>query len=395
LLRDPMNFLRCYWLGLMFVLGASTVRAQEKMTPVLLAVKDAPVPFMGSDGKTHLVYELWMSNFSSGEAAVEKVEVVGDGAVIETLEKNAVGERLQLAGQRKSSSVIAGGATALLFVHVVLAEGTAAPAKLSHRVMIRASAAPPGQQEIQESGGEVEVSRAAVVRIGPPLSGVGYISADSCCDAVRHTRAALPMNGRVWLAQRYAVDWEELNGEGRIYSGPQDKLESYGIFGKPVLAVADAVVERAVDGETEQVPGKYPTNISPSKADGNHVILNLGGGRYALYAHLQTGSVKVRKGDKVRAGQVLGLVGDSGNSLAPHLHFQVMDGASSLASNGLPYEITEFEVTGETGGTEMFDEAEAKGTPLAVTVVSPARRVKDALPLDQLIISFAGDATGR
>jgi murein DD-endopeptidase MepM/ murein hydrolase activator NlpD len=172
-------------------------------------------------------------------------------------------------------------------------------------------------------------------------------------------------------------------------------LESYAIFGRPVLAVADAVVAATVDGAPEQVPGKYPTNIIPSQADGNCVILDLGGGRFAMYAHMQPGSLKVRKGDKVKVGQVLGLVGDSGNSLVPHLHFQVMDRASSLGSNGLPYEIREFEVTGETPGTAAFDEAEEKGTPLTMKAMEPAQKVNDALPLDQLIISFAPAATTR
>jgi murein DD-endopeptidase MepM/ murein hydrolase activator NlpD len=144
-----------------------------------------------------------------------------------------------------------------------------------------------------------------------------------------------------------------------------------------------------VDGRPEQTPGKYPTNISLDEADGNCVILDLGGGRFAMYAHMQPGSIKVRKGDRVKSGQVIGLVGDSGNSVVPHLHFQVMDAASSLGSNGLPYEIREFLVTGKTGGTKAFDEAEEKGTPLAITALSPVLQVKDAMPLDQLIVSFA------
>jgi murein DD-endopeptidase MepM/ murein hydrolase activator NlpD len=103
---------------------------------------------------------------------------------------------------------------------------------------------------------------------------------------------------------------------------------------------------------------------------------------------MQPGSVRVKAGDHVQLGQVIGLVGDSGNSIVPHLHFQVMQAPRSLSGNGLPYEITSFEVTGETPGTAAFDEAEEKGTPLAVTSFSPPRQVKSAMPLDQLIISF-------
>jgi len=162
------------------------------------------------------------------------------------------------------------------------------------------------------------------------------------------------------------------------------------IFGAPVLAVADGVVSATTDGLPEQTPGKYPARISLKDADGNSMILDLGDGCYALYAHMQPGSLRVHPGDKVRRGQVIGLVGNTGNSVAPHLHFQVMDRASSLASNGLPYGIDGFRVTGKTGGTAAFDEAEEKGSVVAVDAVSPAMVAMDGLPLDQLVISFAG-----
>jgi murein DD-endopeptidase MepM/ murein hydrolase activator NlpD len=87
-------------------------------------------------------------------------------------------------------------------------------------------------------------------------------------------------------------------------------------------------------------------------------------------------------------GEIIGLVGNSGNTIAPHLHFQVMDGPLSLVSNGLPYEIDTFRITGIAPGTKAFDRAEADGTPLDVTRVVPPRQVDKSLPLDQLIISF-------
>jgi hypothetical protein len=381
-----------FLLVLLALLTSSPVgraEASENMTPLLLAVQDAPVPFMGSDGHVHLVYELGMTNFSSAEIAVEKVEVISEGAMLQTLDTAAVAGRLQPAGQRDSAGTLAKGTHALLFLNVTLAPGAKVPTDLSHRVSLRVDAAPPGHQEFSETGGATTVDRRPVASIGSPLRGTHYISADSCCDATRHTRAALPVNGRVWVAQRYAVDWEQTDADGRIYAGPREKVESYAIFGQPVLAVADALVVSVIDGEPEQTPGNYPTNIPLDKADGNCVILDLGGHRYATYAHMQPGSIKVRNGEKVHLGQVIGLVGDTGNSIVPHLHFQVTDGPSSLSSNGLPYEIGEFQVTGKTAGTKAFDEAESNGTPLPVTAVVPPQTVKQAMPLDQLIISFS------
>jgi murein DD-endopeptidase MepM/ murein hydrolase activator NlpD len=369
-------------------LGFSSSFASERITPVMLAVQDAPIPFTGSDGRTHLVYELWLENFSSANISLEQVEILGDGVVLHTFDASSIATRLQPAGFRESGGHMAASTEAILFIHVILPAGQAVPHQLVHRVRVRAEAAPPGRQEITETGGEIMVDTQPVVVIGSPLRGDGYISADSCCDATRHTRAVLPVNGRVWIAQRYAVDWEQIDKDGRIYNGPQADVASYTIYGKDVLAVADATVVSAIDGLPNQLPGHMPENISIDEADGNSVVLDLGGGHFALYAHLKPGSVRVHEGDSVKRGQTIGLVGNSGNSLAPHLHFHVMAHQSALASNGLPYEIDSFRVTGSTPGTAAFDIAEAKGSPLAITPVSTPRQVANGMPLDQLIISF-------
>ena len=190
------------------------------------------------------------------------------------------------------------------------------------------------------------------------------------------------------LAQRFAVDYEQLDADNRIYSGEKEDLDSYTIYGQEAIAVADGTVVKVVDGLPEQTPGEFPEDISLDEADGNSVILDIGGGNYANYAHFQPGSIRVQEGDRVKRGDVLALVGNSGNSLAPHLHFHVMDGPLFLASNGLPYVVDSFTVTGQSPGTEAFDEAEAEGTPLEVTPGDPVETVTQAMPLDQLVVSF-------
>ena len=360
----------------------------EAMTPLLLEVQNAPIPFLGSDGQIHLVYELWITNFSAREAVVETVAVVGGDKVLATLDGTAVAGRLQPVGRRDTSATMAPSTQALLFLHVVLPADGAISRSLAHRISVRVAAAPPGQEEIRESGGQTPVAQRDVVVIAPPLRGERFISADSCCDASRHTRAALPVNGRVYLAQRFAVDWEQLDAQGRVYAGAQSDPASYTIYGRDVLAVADAPVVAVIDGLPDQPPGKMPSRIAIEEADGNSIVLDLGSGRYALYAHLRAGSIMVKAGDLVKRGQVIARVGNSGNTLAPHLHFHVMDTPSPLASNGLPYSIDAFHITGATSGTEAFDKAEAAGTPLAITPVAPPREMRNALPLDQLEISF-------
>ena len=99
------------------------------------------------------------------------------------------------------------------------------------------------------------------------------------------------------------------------------------------------------DDLADGTPPLDPPAIGFDDLAGNHVVEDLGGGRFALYAHLRHGSVRVHTGDVVARGDVLGHVGNSGNSSEPHLHFHVMDaagGPSALEADGLPYAFDAF-----------------------------------------------------
>ena len=92
---------------------------------------------------------------------------------------------------------------------------------------------------------------------------------------------------------------------------------------------------------------------------GNYLVLDMGDTRFASYAHLQPGSLRVKVGESVKAGQVLALLGNSGNSDGPHLHFQVTDAASPMASEGIPYEIETFTQKGLVPDPELLDKGQA------------------------------------
>jgi len=362
----------------------------QELTPIVGEVPYEPIPFAGSDDRTHLVYELEATNFTDGKTTIERLDVLDADSrdVVATLDAEEVAGRLQPAGLREPVDTLAPSMTATIFLHVTFDEANQVPDRLVHRLSLQSAAAPPDQQKFTETVGPTEVDRRDVVVVGPPLRGSNYVAGDSCCDATLHTRAALPIDGQVWLAQRYAVDYERLDADNRLYSGKK-KIDNYTIYGQEAIAVADGTVVKVTDGVPQQKPGVFPKNITPAEADGNAVILDIGGGNFALYGHFQPGSVRVKEGERVKRGEVLGLVGNSGNSLAPHLHFHMMGGPRSFASNGVPYEVDSFSVTGRnTAGTDAFDKAEAEGTPLEVDAVDPAKRVTDAMPLDQTVVSF-------
>lgn len=121
--------------------------------------------------------------------------------------------------------------------------------------------------------------------------------------------------------QRYAFDWVILK-DGQSYEGDPTKNESYYAFGQPVLAPADGKIIKVVNDLDDNAPvGK----MDPANPAGNHVVIEHANGEYSMLAHFRKQSVQVQVGDEVKAGDLLGLCGNSGNSSEPHIHYHVSD----------------------------------------------------------------------
>jgi len=152
--------------------------------------------------------------------------------------------------------------------------------------------------------------------------------------------------GVAQIARRYAIDWK-IYQNGQMYAGDARDVRSYFSYGQEVLAVADGEVVQARDGMPDNIPrtaaGFTPAvPISMDTVAGNFIVLALGDGQFAQYAHLQPGSLRVKTGDRVRRGEVVARVGGSGDARWPHLHFQVADSPDILASEGLPYLLDQY-----------------------------------------------------
>jgi hypothetical protein len=370
--------------------SAAGAPAPDTLTPLLGSVPFAPVPFAGSDGKTHMVYELAVTNFTSARLTIGdvKIEDGKSGRVLGELDTSQLKDRLQPAGSREGADHLEPGQAATIFIHLTMDNGTA-PETVVHEVTVTSAAMPPGSSQLTERLATTKVDERTLPVLSAPLRGERYVAADGCCDAVRHTRAVLPVNGQTFLAQRYAIDYEQADAQNRIFIGDPHNPASYAIFGKDVLAVADGTVVGTRNDLVEQTPGTYPANISITEADGNFVVLDIGNGFYVNYAHMQPGSVRPKPGDKVKRGDVIGLVGNTGNSVAPHLHLHVMDGPSPLASQGLPYLYDRFTLTGQVASTADFDAAEGKGVPLVTVPGVQSSQHTDQLILDQNLVTFA------
>ena len=151
------------------------------------------------------------------------------------------------------------------------------------------------------------------VALDPPLCGEWAMLAGGRSSLVSHHYPQAHV--------RDAVDFVRLV-DGRSHDGDARRAESWYGFGEPVLAPADGTVVGVLD----LAPDEPISAIGQTPSEGNHVVLDIGAGRYAVLAHLRQGSVRVSAGERVRHGQQIAAIGDSGDSLAPHLHLQVQDG---------------------------------------------------------------------
>lgn len=359
------------------------------LTGLVGKVLFTPQPVLGSDGRRHLVYELQLSNVTGERVVVKRLALFGDDdkEPLATLDEAEIARRFSPAGRRGNESAELGAFQyGVAFLHIALPAGRSAPHRLTHRVdawfdQFKADAA--------IRLGATAVATAAPPVLGPPLRGENYIAGDGCCDSTRHVRALLPLNGAFRLSQRFAIDWEKLGGDGRLFAGDRKLVGSYHIYGQPILAVSDGTIVDMRGDLADQVPGALPDGLPVGEADGNFAVLDMGGGAFVLYAHMKPGSVRVKIGDRVRRGDVIGAVGNTGNSSEPHLHLHVMDGPSPLLANGLPYVFEAATVKAiDLAGTADFDRAAEAGSPVSLTPFVPPLAIQRALPLDLTVVDW-------
>jgi murein DD-endopeptidase MepM/ murein hydrolase activator NlpD len=231
------------------------------------------------------------------------------------------------------------------------------------------------------------VQKRQPVAISPPLRGSNWVDGDGCCDTSAHRTALNPINGSLWGAERFAIDYVQLRPDGRLTAGAASTPQSFAYFGVDIHAVGDGPVVAVRDGLPEQVPGRNPTGLPLDQYAGNHVVQDLGDGNYALYAHIKTGTVKVKPGDELTTGQVLGNVGNTGNSTAPHLHFHVMSTPDPLRSDGLPFVFDGFRLDSRIADADDLDRIFDAG-PAPMRPGFSARDESDVMPLELDVMTY-------
>jgi hypothetical protein len=268
--------------------------------------------------------------------------------------------------------------------------GSARPRRLEHRIV--ASSGPPAGPQFTFSGliGRVQTGGTPVV-IGPPVGRGIWVADEGCCTNPTHHRRALPgFNGELLAVNRFAIDWVLIDSSHRAWIGDPTRLSSYLSYRQPLIAAAPGRVVATHDGVANNPPqGPLPGSPPIKDFAGNYASIRIGPRRYLLYAHMVPGSVRVRPGQQVRRGQVIGLLGNSGNSSTPHLHFQVSDRPGFAPVDSLPFVFDRFAFLGQI--TDEFSDEDLALRPTGDLAFAPSgspRERRQELPLDRNVLRF-------
>ncbi|MFA4855301.1 MAG: M23 family metallopeptidase [archaeon] len=342
-----------------------------KAAPLYPALEIKNTPLISNlDNNQTLVYELFIKTYSPVEFA--KIEIVDSGSnvVLKTLSGDYLNASLRNVPRDNSAFA------ALLWLNLPKQQ---IPSSIYHRVYFRQN-----NEEEPISGAAINISTEELAISGPPLKGDKWLAASAPPGLTVHRKALIMLQGLDFFPERYAIDWMRYGPDNLLYKNEGAVNEDYYCYGSDLLAVSDGRIVDAKDGIPDNKPLEYPKNLPLVNYGGNYVVLEIDQNHYAFYAHLIPGSIKVKIGDEVKKGQVIGKLGNSGNSDAPHLHFHVCSSQNFLFSEGLPYLFDSYSLE---GASRNWEKDWVAGNLSWNKFSSPQKKVS-TMPIDGDIIGF-------
>ena len=320
------------------VKASKSAASKPVLLPLLVQSSINPIPFM-SNGRAHLVYELQLTNVGNSDIKLQKIEILSvdeSEMPLATFTEKALRDMLKpRVNPAKNDEVLHANESRVVFLWIDLdMPADKAPQAIKHRLTAKLGEYP---ESLNVLTVPTKVEHQDVPILGSPLPPGEWLAANGPSNTSAHRRALIPLDGRPYIGQRFAIDFIQTYANGKTFQGDPKDNKSYKAYGQNLYAVADGTVTHVKEGIPENIPPGRAQPINLDNIGGNCVIIDIGEGRYTFYAHMQPGSVLVKVGDKIRKGQVLGKLGNSGNSDEPHLHFHVCNANSALASDGLPY----------------------------------------------------------
>lgn len=362
-------------------------RPEKPLTTLEVRGIAPPRVVMGTDGRRHVEYDLAITNVFTADVTLTSLEVRDvRGGLLLRLEGDALAAVTTGFLGTTPTATLEPSQSVQTVVDLALPRGAGVPARLTHLVDYEFPPDALFHQLIgsrQVDGPVLRVQRRKPIVVSPPLRGSGWIATNACCEPSSHRSFVLAANGSFVTPEVFAIDFIREVG-GRVGEGDGAQNSQWFGHGQPVVAAAGGRVVRVRNDMPEVPPGTTiidnPTLRSVNDLGGNHILIRMRAGVYALYGHMVPGSVRVNEGDQVETGEQLGLLGNSGNTSAPHLHFGLIDGRGLLSSDSLPFVIDRFTYGGQAELTANFPEVNITGTP---------RPVRKAHPLTNSIANFS------
>lgn len=356
-----------------------------------------PVGVFGSDNKHHLVYELKMEQAAHEDGhqyELMKIEVFNkkNHQIVAQYEGEGLkplvyfirpdGTSLNTTELHREGQLIA-------FPYIIFANKREIPSQLYHRIQFIDKAASGKKSRIKTV---IKRNKEAADKIFSPVQGGGWLACNGLGILSSHRFAYLNVHGTYFLAQRFAIDWSRIDEKGNVfYPGSDNKMnESYLDYGADIYSATAGTVSKVRNEFLDNTPGEIPEMVqNVDNACGNQVTVAMDNGHYAHYCHLKPESIKVKMGQRVKPGQILAALGNSGNSMGPHLHFHISDNPSVLGSEGLPFIISNFglqispEIVEETGILDFHPSETA-----LMDINLPGEIKKNALPMQNGVYYF-------
>src|SRR5215470_13428149 len=375
--------------------NAQTDSLDIPSTALLVTPENEPRAVLGDDGYDHIEYNLLVTNVFNAPVTLSSVDVTDEsGNQLMRVEGQTLAAATQTvlgpgsSGSSYTLSAIPESGSATVEIDLILPPNTA-PAHLSHRIPYTIPDNDPfanvlGRDEVV--GPDIAVAAAPAMTVLPPLVGAGWVTLNGCCTPFTalptlsnvHRDARLAASTRIGSPEIFAIDFLRVTG-GRLFKGNGTTNQQWFGFGATVYSVAAGEVVFTHDGMQEDIPFELPTTVhTPQEFGGNFVIVRIAPHVYAFYAHLKTGSVAVSVGQHVAAGAKIAQLGNTGNSIAPHLHFGLLDRPDPLTGYSLPFVFANYELTGLLTG----------GTINALQIKQLAEQVRSAYPLVNSIAAY-------
>jgi murein DD-endopeptidase MepM/ murein hydrolase activator NlpD len=320
--------------------------------PLAVTVLPSPQSVLGTDRRIHIVYELRLENTTPERVRIDAVDV-DVGARRTALAKYRDGKLTGLVNMPHAGvapRTIARGESRLMFLDVRLPTRYVLPASLEHHFVVTTIATSGREHRVGFRAASIPLTKQAVLRVSPPLA-AGRLGVTSALGQDENRRAVAHVDDRDYLARRFSINFQQYDAQGRTFAGEPGRNTSYFIYGARVVAAAGGTIVATRDGVRANQPGGR-RRATVGDIQGNFVVQRLGNGRFAVYSHLQAGSLRVKPGERVGRRELLGLVGNSGRSTEPGLRFGIANGAggaSTLAADGLAFVFDRFVLESHIG----------------------------------------------